>query len=188
MQCSSIAFISAVELSKYGKYKAAVKKIEYLFKVKDDPISTKKAALNCLCFLLETYVTYKDKCLMEFYNVLKTNFDNNLAGFRNGRAKTFYETYTYQQLSLCVNIVEDTSKHKTIHKAKGDEFNNVLLVLEERDLDFLLKPNLMNNEEHRVYYVAISRARERLFINVPTLSDKKSDKLRKIFKIIALND
>jgi DNA helicase-2/ATP-dependent DNA helicase PcrA len=187
-RCNAVAsFISAVELSKYGKYKEAVKKIEYLFKVKDDPINTKKAALNCLCFLLENYFTYKDKCLMEFYNVLKTNIDNNLAGFRNGRAKTFYETYTYQQLSLCVNIVEDTSKHKTIHKAKGDEFNNVLLVLEEKDLDFLLKPNLMGDEEHRVYYVAISRARERLFINVPTLSDKKVDKLRKTFKIIALN-
>ena len=46
----------------------------------------------------------------------------HISNLRSGAAKTFYEGYTYQQLSLCVRIVEDTSLHKTIHKAKGDEF------------------------------------------------------------------
>lgn len=187
-RCNTVMLlISAVELANFGKYKEAVKKIEHLFKVKDDSMATKKAALNCLSFLLKNYINYRDKSLMEFYNILKLNIDNDLAGFRNGRAKTFYETYTYQQLSLCVNIVDDTSRHKTIHKAKGDEFNNVLLILEEKQLDFLLRPNLAANEEHRIYYVAISRAKERLFINVPRLSDENADKLGKAFEIIMLN-
>ena len=50
----------------------------------------------------------------------------------------------------------------------------MLLVLkEEGDLEFLLSPDFLSNtnksEEHRVNYVAISRAKNRLFISVPTL-------------------
>ena len=63
------------------------------------------------------------------------------------------------------------SSHKTIHKAKGDEFDNVLLVLrEENDINFLIEQNLLSNEEHRINYVAMSRAKNRLFISIPTLS------------------
>ena len=67
---------------------------------------------------------------------------------------------------------------KTIHKAKGAEFDNVMLVLEkESDLTFLVSPDLMNNVDHRVYYVAVSRAKKRLFISVPTLSENCKSKL-----------
>ena len=47
-----------------------------------------------------------------------------------------------------------TSHHRTIHKAKGDEFENVLLV--PNSLDFLINPDTENDEEHRVYYVGLS--------------------------------
>lgn len=61
---------------------------------------------------------------------------------------------------------------KTIHKAKGDEFDNVMVCLDaEKALDFFLQPNLLNNESHRVYYVASSRAKERLFFSIPLLSN-----------------
>lgn len=35
---------------------------------------------------------------------------------------------------------------------------------------FFLSPDLNGNNVHRVYYVAVSRAIKRLFVNVPTLS------------------
>ena len=92
-----------------------------------------------------------------------------------------------QQLALCVRIKEDNSLCRTIHGAKGDEFDNVLLVLrKETSLEFLLNPDL-NNERHRTYYVAVSRARNRLFINTPNLSPENQRKLSSInFDILQL--
>ncbi|MFN1237923.1 hypothetical protein [Paenibacillus larvae] len=43
---------------------------------------------------------------------------------------------------------------------------------EERDLGFLLKPDLDGNEDHRVNYVACSRAKKKLYICVPEISDE----------------
>lgn len=70
---------------------------------------------------------------------------------------------------------------RTIHKAKGDEFDNVMVCLDdEKALDFFLHPDLLNKESHRVYYVAASRAKERLFFSIPSLSDKNRKELEKI--------
>lgn len=69
---------------------------------------------------------------------------------------------------------------RTFHKAKGDEFDNVMVCLgDEKALDFFLQPDLLNNESQRVYYVAASRAKERLFLSIPSLSDKKRKELEK---------
>ena len=74
---------------------------------------------------------------------------------------------------------DSNDKHKTIHKSKGEEFDNVFVILEkEEDLEFLLSPNLNGNNVHRVYYVAASRAIKRLFICVPTLSEEKRIQLK----------
>lgn len=70
-----------------------------------------------------------------------------------------------------VKYADSNNRHKTIHKSKGEEFDNVFVILkDESDIEFLLSPNLNENNAHRVYYVAASRARKRLFINVPSLS------------------
>lgn len=91
--------------------------------------------------------------------------ENNvqLSNFRTGSIKSFYENIPYIDLALCVNIVEDISDHITIHKAKGAEYENVFVVGNESLLDFLLSPNIDENEEHRVFYVALSRAKKGCF-------------------------
>lgn len=49
----------------------------------------------------------------------------------------------------------------------------------------MINPDLENNEEHRIRYVAVRRARERLFINVPALSKENEEILKKMgFKFI----
>jgi DNA helicase-2/ATP-dependent DNA helicase PcrA len=51
-------------------------------------------------------------------------------------------------------------------------------------LDFILNPNIAS-ENNRVYYVALSRAGEKLFISVPKIDSKIKDKLIKAgFEII----
>ena len=80
-------------------------------------------------------------------------------------------------------------KDKTIHKAKGDEFENVLVVLgEEANIKFLTEPKLDGiKDEQRVYYVAVSRAAKRLAICVPTLSQENENTLSTLpIKIVRL--
>jgi len=176
--------IKAIVYGKENKFKDAIKVLEKQFNYRNDRSKGRKKALEYLTTLLEKYDVYKDFSLVNFANFIRENLDSTLSNFRTGAPKTFYETYTFKQLSLCVTIPEDLSLHKTIHKAKGDEFDNVLLVLkQENDLDFLLNKNLSNNEEHRVNYVACSRAKNRLFISVPSLSEEKKEILRPLFNI-----
>ena len=136
-------------------------------------------AIVMLRLLLDGYNLYKDGTLMDFFHILVTKLQLNLQGFRAGTPnKTFYETHSYADAALGVKGGDSDDKHKTIHKSKGEEFDNVFIILQdENDLGFLVAPSLYNNNVHRVYYVAASRAKQRLFINVPNVSDENRVKL-----------
>ena len=56
----------------------------------------------------------------------------------------------------------------------------VILDDEDKSLDFLLKPDLLNSKEdyQRVFYVACSRARNRLAISVPSIPEGAAEKLK----------
>jgi len=182
------ASIRAVSYAKENKFKDAIKELEKLFSRKNDKLDNKKKALNYLTILLNDYDNYYNTSLLEFSNFVKSEIDSSIASFRSGDVKTFYQNNTFEQLSLCVSIPDDMSLHKTIHKAKGDEFDNVFVVLqEESHIDFLIEPKLLEDEEHRVYYVAVSRARNRLFISVPTLEENKRSLLSSYFEIQDIN-
>ncbi len=173
--------IKAISYAKENKFKDSIKEFENFFNFKDKE-KGKKKALEYISFLLKYFETYKDSRLIDFTQFIRDNLVSELSNFRAGNVKEFYEKYTFHQLSLCVSIPEDMSLHKTIHKSKGNEFDNVLLVLkEENDINFLINPNLNLDEEHRINYVAISRAKNRLFISISTLSDDKKNLLRMYF-------
>ena len=53
----------------------------------------------------------------------------------------------------------------------------MLVIDKEADLSFLFSPNLDNNKDHRVFYVTMSRAKNRLFISTPPLSAANRAKL-----------
>lgn len=125
--------------------------------------------------LLDGYKDYKDGSLMDFYNFLVN--DIKITKVTDKAIKDFYVNQTYADAALGVKYGDTNDKHKTIHKSKGEEFDNVFVILEkEEDLGFLLSPNLNGNNVHRVYYVAASRAIKRLFICVPTLSEENRTK------------
>ena len=100
---------------------------------------------------------------------------------KNGAAiKEFYLTHKYVELALGVAVGDSISPHKTIHKAKGDEFKNVLVIMDSKDLDLFVTPMLETKSSHRVYYVGLSRARERLFINVDNVPSRTLNQLEKL--------
>lgn len=169
------ACIKAVEFALEKKFKDAIKEFEKIYRYKNDKQRGKRKALMQITTLLKKYDEFKNGSLYDFSVFVKSEINTDMAKVTGGAIRLFYDSHTYQQLALCVTIPEDMSLHKTIHKSKGDEFDNVLLVLkEETDLSFILTPNLNADtnaaEEHRVNYVAVSRARNRLFISVPSLS------------------
>ena len=128
--------------------------------------------------LLDGYKNYKDGSLMDFYNFLVNDLEIKMTQITGRDLKEFYEKHTYADAAVGVRYGDSNDKHKTIHKSKGEEYENVFVVLkEEKDLEFLLSPDLNGNNAHRVYYVAASRAIKRLFINVPTLNEENKIKL-----------
>ncbi|MBL4559389.1 MAG: ATP-dependent helicase [Labilibaculum sp.] len=176
--------IKSIAYARENKFKDAIKELEKLFNYRNDKLKGKRKALKYITLLLDKYDDYKDLSLLDFSKFVKENLDNSISKVTGGRIKTFYENQTFNQLSLCVSIPEDLSLHKTIHKSKGDEFKNVLLVLKkESDINFLLNSNLENKEEQRINYVAVSRAENKLFISVPTLSVDKQRELNSLFEI-----
>lgn len=179
-----ISCIKAIAYARENKFSDAMKELIKLLNYKTDKIEGKKKALEYLTILLKNFEDYKDASLLEFSEFVKKHIDSNITKVTRGEVKVFYEKYSFKQLSMCVSIPEDLSLHKTIHKAKGDEFNNVLLILnEEKDSEFLINTDLLNNEEQRINYVAISRAKNRLFISVPTFAVSKYNKINNYFDI-----
>ncbi|MBV6716567.1 3'-5' exonuclease [Paenibacillus chitinolyticus] len=180
-----VSCLKAVEHAREGDIKKAIKELEDIEKNINDKEKRRKQALKSLFVLLKEYDDYRDKSLYEFYSLIKNTVRTEISKLGKGAATTFYESYTYEQLALCVNITDDNSKHRTIHKSKGDEFDNVLIVFKSSaELDVFIMPDLKNNEEHRISYVALSRARERIFVNVPSINDDLRTKLIGLFNIV----
>lgn len=167
--------IKATELALHNRFKDSLKELEKLFKGHKD--LSKKEAIKHLVLLRNKYHEYCNGSLLEYHTFINSHV-RQITGLRKGAILDFYTNYTYQQLAVCVNIIEDDSLHRTIHKSKGDEFDNVILILEEeKDLNFLFTPDLDGKEEHRVFYVAMSRAKKRLFISTPMLNSDNRSKL-----------
>ena len=155
-----LAMISSIELAKSGNIKHAIKSLEETFRTDH---SHPQLALNSLSNLLASYSTYSSGNLLYFYEQILPFSRLKLPTILSGNVKAFYESTDYQSLAIHVNIPEDTSEHITIHKSKGSEFKNVFVVGNKNIREFLLDPHL-ENEEHRIAYVAFSRAVDRLFI------------------------
>lgn len=170
-----LSFINAIEQSQNGNIKESVKKIEWIFK---DEIHPKKMALLSIIKILTMYEQYCEDSLMGFYNIITATLEPKLPKVTRGAPKIFYNSVSYKEIAICTNITEDSSDHVTIHKAKGAEFDNVFLVSSKNLLDFLINPDLNGNEEHRVLYVALSRARNRLFIHFDELKKSEEKKIQ----------
>lgn len=171
--------ITAVELAREGAMRDALKSIGKQMG-KDQ-----RKCIVALKKLVAGYADYQDKETTVFINMLIADLGLSIPRPTRGAAKAFYDKTPYQRLAVCVSTPEVThTKDKTIYKAKGDEYDNVMVILEDdaKSMDFLLNPDLIGSKEdyQRVYYVACSRARNRLAISVPKLPDGAGARLKSI--------
>lgn len=169
--------IKAVEYARSGYFKDALKTLGKLFN-RNKTLLDKKQTLSALKKLMDNYDNFSTGNLINLVGFIRANI-KSFPNLRPGAAQTFYNTTLYSHISVAVKNLYEAGNCRTIHKAKGDEFECVLVVLEAKGrnaynennaLSFLLNPDLAGKEEHRINYVAISRAKENLYISTPTLS------------------
>lgn len=170
--------IEGVELARVGNYRLALKRIEQIFKSLHTDVRT-PASIRYLKKLLTDYHEYCDGTIYDFRNYIASITDISITKFLRGKAFEFVGNCTYKQLAINITLEDEKSQFITIHKAKGEEYDSVLLnLVKESDLSFLLEPKLESIEEHRIYYVAISRAKRNLYITVPTLTEENEQKMK----------
>jgi DNA helicase-2/ATP-dependent DNA helicase PcrA len=175
--------MNAVELGVEKKFKEAIKEMEKINLHIPHKTLRRKTAFNQLLLLLSSYPVFKDNALSMFYELVKSEINPGIPALSRGAIKVFYEEHTYAQLALFIKINNENLDCMTVHKAKGDEFNNVLYTMtSDIETGYLISPNL-SVEEQRVRYVALSRAKQRLFVNIPTLNTQAEDSLKDLFVI-----
>lgn len=163
----------AIENAKSMLMKEAMKYMFKAFELDKRILSDKECAFNKLLNILQREKDYRDGSLMNFYDVINSLRDASLPKITKGKPAELYSNL-YLDFAKGIRDANEESCHLTIHKSKGLEFDNVLLVFEETDkaLDFLLKTDLnKTGDDHRLYYVACSRAKHRLFFSIPNLSE-----------------
>lgn len=193
-----IACITSLELAKQKRFKDAIKELSRIYSYIDPAYKGQKIALRILKKLMNNYNKIHSQNIFQLYEFLKKIEETGLnkeAVITTGKLKDFCEKTVYNQVALWVKIIDDETLDRTIHKAKGAEFKNVIVIVkskegldfnEEQDIDFLIRPDI-NKETNRVYYVAMSRAKKMLFVNVPSLKTESEQKLKGIgFDIIRL--
>lgn len=181
-----INVVKAVEVARDNNYQDAIKLILKAYRKNED--FNEKDALKLLHKFVNMYDEFNKLTLKKFYNnyihgdYQTDNFSSKIGN--SGSPHELYSNLDYFELALSFKLDNDNSYYRTIHKAKGDEFNNLLLIIpqDEKDgfINFIEEPDLAEKEFHRRYYVALSRAKKNLFVNLPGYNDNEKTLLSKI--------
>lgn len=178
-----INIIKAVESAADKNYKDGFK---YMLRAyRKNSSFTESDAFKNLQRLIDSYEQYKNLSLKKFHNnYLYDYFDTSEISSKIGNSGGPHDLYSnlkYKEVALTINLDNDDSCYRTIHKAKGDEFDNLLLIIppEEKKsfMNFICDTDLEETEVHRLYYVALSRAKKNLFVNLSDLDEGEAEKL-----------
>lgn len=174
--------ISAIEYAKQINLK---KSIHFMEKVYKGIEIDKGTIVKILKLFIENYDSFRTLSITEFYNEFIINYCSFRGKITRGKIKEKYDNLKYNEIASLIKLDDEKSNFKTIHKTKGEEVDNILILLDHEEfkestgLNFLLSPD-MTIEEHRVFYVAISRAKKRVFISIPEISEEFKEKLKNI--------
>lgn len=179
--------IKALEYAKNVRIKEALKAMKLAYRKEK---LTDEDAFRNLKRLIQYQVKFDNLSLTQFYNDFIFGSYNVKAKITTGVPKEIYDNTLYSEAANQINIVDELNNFRSVHNAKGEEFENVLVIvptIDKDELSFLLEPD-MDKESHRVYYVALSRAIKGLFISVPNLTKEKKSQLEELkFSIIDIN-
>ena len=109
-----------------------------------------------------------------------------LKGVKGGKFSSWAAGVRLHHLVASVSLDATRARARTIHGFKGDQTSALLVLLDEKSLrKKLSRP--ADTEEDRLIYVALSRAKERLFVAVPELPSGEETALRGMgFEVVRL--
>ena len=188
--------IAATELAKRGQYALAHReaariigrrgRVRKPLKCDSDlsDVQRKGIAVSLLEEFLTNHATISSDMLLEAYVrcgacIKSANPSVAITAVRPGKFKAFAEATPYSQLSQSVRLQEEVRRVRTIHQAKGSEAENIALYFEDADrVRHVTQPSTaLDSEEKRLTYVALSRARDRLFLCIPATVSIDLDEL-----------
>jgi DNA helicase-2/ATP-dependent DNA helicase PcrA len=142
-------------------------------------------AVSLAELVVNEYVSLRRSKLLKVYNRCRdviSRYVNGLTLKRSIRGKfhNFAKNTLFGDLIDSVPLDKDDIRLvRNIHQAKSTEFDSVLILFDQERLMHVLEPDkFKSEEERRVTYVGLSRARNKLFIGIPQLSDVAEEKLR----------
>ena len=122
--------IKAIEYARSGYFKDALKTLGKLFN-RNKTLDDKKQTLSALKKLLDNYDSYSTSNLINLVDFIGENI-TSFTNLRAGAAQTFYNTTLYSHISVTIKNLYEAGNCRTVHKAKGDEFECVLVILEAK--------------------------------------------------------
>lgn len=193
--------LTAHEYAVNSRYELAVKEIIKVFKTNKegslkepfksspntDKMINRSYAVSLLEYMVNNHSINMSKTLLAFYNDLNSFFTTIGLSLKKiggrGAFKNIAETLLVKNLVSSLNVRDDKASNIiTIHKAKGAEFQSVLVYLDDdKDIENIISPQIDGEDDVcRLYYVALSRAEDFLCIAVNQISDEERSNLDKL--------
>ena len=182
-------------LFKENKFQQLLRKISFEIRT----FESKKKLKELLKKLIEIRTTKKIKEVIDYVAKNKIlappekmiNYD-----LEDEEKKEFYEklmNIDYSQFIRLYQVQQDNTPFSTKHNTKGDEFNNVLVVIDDSawtqsyNFDDYFSSNLANerryNRTSNLFYVVCSRAKNNLaIVCVSHLSNESKVRIKELFQ------
>lgn len=183
--------LKSIQLYNFQSYTEARKEISKILKRRKNEKKLskwdkRKIAIDILDKVAKNFEEYKNQGIIDFNNEVVKNIEDiynlgkmtSIITSKSKRLVDFYKAYKVIDFYQSLKINDSQGYIRTIHSAKGSEFNSVLVIMDEKQKKYLFNFDL-EKEEHRIFYVAFSRAKEKLFINVPILNESEAEYLIK---------
>jgi DNA helicase-2/ATP-dependent DNA helicase PcrA len=192
----------AREYAVQNSFELAVKQLSKLFRSRNgylrEPFSRKTTEIDSitkrgLCVsIVENLISQEDQYwendLLTFYNwvsnIIYSSCERKLSKVTSrGAAKEVMEGITVSAAANEIRLPEAKNDTiRTIHKSKGAQFDSVLVVFDnEKKLEHLICPDLNAEKDNsRLYYVALSRAKDFLSIAAPSIGEAARTKLQEM--------
>lgn len=180
-----------INLFKNNRIQQFLRKVYY----KVDSFIDKKKLYELMQQLIVARQQENIKSIMDYCisnNILPKSNQIDYYDFEDERKKEFYEDLMkieYSQFSRLYNVQMENTSFSTKHNTKGDEFNNVLVIIDDNSWkqkfnfnDYFSK--ITENEErynrtNNLFYVVCSRAKNNLAIaNISTLSNEAQTQIK----------
>ena len=159
--------IKSIENARNGRFKFAFSQLER------SNITSEQSVI-----ILKAFLSMHNLDSMSLFDIASKliTFGITITPITKGKCLEYYSHHKYGEFAQEVSIEDNDTEQRTIHKAKGGEATNVLLTTNERFTpNILFDFDLMHEEYHRVHYVAMSRARDRLYIHFHNISPKDEE-------------